>query len=49
LTARAHRFHPSTPDLGGEHPAKSVPPVPHGLVADFYAALVQKFLDAAER
>jgi hypothetical protein len=49
LTAGAHSIHPSTPDLVGEHRVKPVPPVPHGLVADFDATLVQKVPDVAER
>jgi hypothetical protein len=44
-----HVIDPLSLDLGGEQRAKSVPPEPHGLVADVDAALMQQVLDVAER
>jgi hypothetical protein len=37
------------PDLGGKHRAEPVPPVPHGLVADLDASLVQQVFEVAQR
>jgi hypothetical protein len=45
----AHCFDEPSPDLAGEHRAVPVPPVPHGLVADLDAALVQEILDVPQR
>jgi len=36
-------------DLRGEHGTKPVPPEPHCLVANIYAALKQQVFDLAER
>jgi hypothetical protein len=44
-----HSIHPLAANLGGEHWPKSVPPEPHGLMADLDAALMQEVLDVAER
>jgi hypothetical protein len=38
----------SLTDLGGKHWAKSVPPEPHGLVADVDAALREEIFDVAK-
>jgi hypothetical protein len=45
----AHRIHAYAPDLGGEHLAKPLPPVPHGLMADLDPPPAQKILDISER
>lgn len=49
MTARAHRFRPSTPDLGCEHRTEPVPPEAHCFVADLDAPFVPKILDVAQR
>jgi hypothetical protein len=38
----------SLADLGGKHWAKSVPPEPHGLVADVDPALREEIFDVAK-
>jgi hypothetical protein len=40
---------PPFPDFCGENRTESVPPEPHGLVADLDAAFVQQILDIAQR
>ena len=37
-----HAIDPLSPDLGGEHRAKSVPSEAHGFMADLNAALLQQ-------
>jgi hypothetical protein len=49
LSATAHRLDPLASDHGSEHRAEPVPPVAHGLLADFDSSHVQKFLNVAER
>ncbi len=45
----AHAVDPLASNLGGKHRAKSVPPEPHGFMADLDAALMQEVLDVAQR
>jgi hypothetical protein len=47
--ARAHALDAPFADRGGEHRAETVPPEPHGFVADVDPALVQQVIDVAER
>ena len=44
----AHPAHPLAADIRSEQRAKSVPPKPHRLVANIYAALVQQILDVSQ-
>ena len=44
-----HAIDPLSPDLGGEHRAKSVPPKAHGFMANLDAPLVQQVFEVAQR
>jgi hypothetical protein len=44
-----HSRDPAFPDLGGEHRAEPVPPVPDRFVTDFDTAFVEQILYVAER
>ena len=45
LPEAAHLAHALTTDVTGKHRPKSVPPHPHGLMAEVYPALEQQVLD----
>jgi hypothetical protein len=45
----AHATHALAADVAGEQWAKSVPPMPHRLMANVYAALEQQVLDVPQR
>jgi hypothetical protein len=49
VAMRAHRLDTLTPDLGGEHRTKPIPPLAISLMADLDAAFVQEILHITER
>ena len=44
-----HPIGPISPDLGGEHRSKSIPPKPDRLVTDFNPPFMQEIFDIAKR
>jgi len=42
-------LNPFLSDLGHEHRAKSIPPIPHRFVTDVDAAFVQQILNISKR